>query len=168
MHGNPTLNLFMAHRAALIEYASGIVGNRAHAEDLVQEAWLRFDEAADSQLLKEPLAYLYRIVRNLAVDGRRRLGREHQVIASGLDVIADIAPDDKPSAEAVILYKEEYALVMEAIAGLPERTRIAVEMHRFGGRKLKEIAAHLGISVPLAHVLVSEGIQACKRRLGWS
>lgn len=167
MRGNPTLNLFMANRAALVEYASGIVGNRAHAEDLVQEAWLRFDEASDSQLLKEPLAYLYRIVRNLAVDGRRRLGRENQVIASGLDVIADVARDGKPSAETVLLYREEYALVMEAIAELPERTRIAVEMHRFGGRKLKEIAAHLGISVPLAHVLVSEGIQRCKRRLGW-
>lgn len=168
MRRNPTLNLFMANRAALVEYASGIIGNRAHAEDLVQEAWLRFDAAADSRLLHEPLAYLYRIVRNLAVDGRRRLGRENQVIASGLEVIADVAPDSQPSAETVLLYKDEYALVMAAIAELPERTRIAVEMHRFGGRKLKEIAAHLGISVPMAHVLVSEGIQRCKRRLGLS
>lgn len=157
----------MAHRAELVEYASRIVGNRAFAEDVVQEAWLRFGEAAENQLLREPLAYLYRVVRNLAVDGRRRIGREKQVIADGFDVINDVALDDRPSAETVLLYKEEYAMVMAAIAELPERTRVAVEMHRFGGRKLKEIAAHLGISVPLAHVLVSEGIQTCKRRLGW-
>ena len=56
---------------------------------------------------------------------------------------------------------------MEAIAELPERTRIALEMHRFGGCKLKEIAAALGISIPLAHILVAEGVQHCKRRLGW-
>ena len=41
-----TLDLFMTHRGALVDYAAGIVGNHAHAEDLVQEAWLRFDKAA--------------------------------------------------------------------------------------------------------------------------
>jgi RNA polymerase sigma-70 factor (ECF subfamily) len=158
----------MANRAALVEYASGIVGNRAQAEDLVQEAWLRFDEVAARRFLDQPLAYLYRIVRNLALDGRRRLRRESQVIAgAALDAVAEVAPDGQPSVETVLLYKDEYEEVMEAIAGLPERTRIAVEMHRFGGHKLKEIAVALGISVPMAHVLVAEGIQRCKRRLGW-
>ncbi len=33
------------------------------------------------------------------------------------------------------------------MAELPERTRVALEMHRFGGFKLREIAAHLGVSV---------------------
>jgi RNA polymerase sigma factor (sigma-70 family) len=165
---NPTLALFMANRAALVEYASGIIGNRAQAEDLVQEAWLRFDEVVERRFLDQPLAYLYRIVRNLALDGRRRLRRESQVIAGAeLDAVAEVTADGRPSAEAVLLYKDEYDLVMEAIAELPERTRIAVEMHRFGGRKLREIAAALGISVPMAHVLVAEGLQRCKRRLGW-
>jgi RNA polymerase sigma factor (sigma-70 family) len=162
------LALFMANRAALVEYASGIIGNRAQAEDLVQEAWLRFDEVVERRFLDQPLAYLYRIVRNLALDGRRRLRRESQVIAGAeLDAVAEVTADGRPSAEAVLLYKDEYDLVMEAIAELPERTRIAVEMHRFGGRKLREIAAALGISVPMAHVLVAEGLQRCKRRLGW-
>jgi DNA-directed RNA polymerase specialized sigma24 family protein len=54
---------------------------------------------------------------------------------------------------------------MAAIAELPERTQIALEMHRFGGCKLREIADHLGISVTLAHSLVAEGIEHCRRRL---
>src|SRR5919109_618018 len=71
-----TLAFFMAHRPNLVSYASGIVGSRAQAEDVVQEAWLRFDDASRLRLREEPLGYLYRIVRNLALDGRRRLARE--------------------------------------------------------------------------------------------
>ena len=48
---------------------------------------------------------------------------------------------------------------------LPERTRIAMEMHRFGGCTLKELADHLGISVSMARVLVMDGIRHCQRAL---
>jgi RNA polymerase sigma-70 factor (ECF subfamily) len=51
------------------------------------------------------------------------------------------------------------------MAELPERTRIALMMHRFDGFKLRDIAAHLGISVALAHALVYEGLEHCRRRL---
>jgi len=51
------------------------------------------------------------------------------------------------------------------MAELPERTQIALEMHRLGGCKLREIADRLGISVGLAHGLVAEGIEHCRRRL---
>lgn len=158
----------MTHRGALVDYASGIVGDRASGEDVVQEAWLRFDAAADGRFLDHPLSYLYRVVRNLALDGRRRTQREAMVVTGhDLDEAAEISPDEQPTQETVALYKDEFDLVMAAIAELPERTRTALEMHRFGGAKLKEIAAVLGISVPLAHVLVADGVRHCKKRLGW-
>lgn len=158
----------MAHRGALVNYANGIVGDPAQAEDLVQEAWLRFEQAARQQKLEQPLSYLYRIVRNLALDGRRRFVRETDVVTRGnFDAATGVSADQAPSPEKVALHKDELERVMEAMAELPERTRIALEMHRFGGCKLREIAAFLEISVPMAHVLVAEGVQHCKRRLGW-
>jgi hypothetical protein len=39
------LDIFLRHRADLIDYAAPIVGCRARAEDVVQEAWLRFAAA---------------------------------------------------------------------------------------------------------------------------
>ena len=162
------LSLFVTHRSALVDYAAGIVGNRAQAEDLVQEAWLRFDETAASRHLEQPLGYLYRIVRNLALDGRRRLRRERRILPGGdFDVALGTCADQGPSPEKVALYKDQLDAVMTALDELPERTRIAVEMHRIGGCKLKDIAAFLDISVGLAHVLVAEGVQHCKHRLGW-
>jgi RNA polymerase sigma factor (sigma-70 family) len=160
-----TLAFFMAHRPNLVSYASRIVGSRTQAEDVVQEAWLRFDDASQLRLLEEPLGYLYRIVQNLALDGRRRQARDERrrdsyaAIATESDGHASLTP------EREALHKDSLRVVMEAIAELPERTRIALEMHRFGGRKLREIADHLGISIGRAHALVEEGIEHCRRHL---
>ncbi|MDP2697547.1 sigma-70 family RNA polymerase sigma factor [Thalassospira sp.] len=170
MPGSPTpLALFVSHRAALVNYACRITGNWGQAEDLVQEAWLRFDAASDGRLIEDATGYLYRIVRNLAFDSRRTMARESRMTSSAdFDEIARISPDPAADPETVALYRDEYETAMAALAELPERTQIACEMHRFGGAKLREIAAFLGISVPLAHKLVAEGIDHCKQRLGRS
>lgn len=161
------LSLYVTHRPALVSYAAGILGDRAQAEDLVQEAWLRFDEAMRGRLLEDATGYLYRIVRNLALDGRRRAGREGRVFAAGeYDEAAGSRADAGPSPETVAASRDDCARVMAAMAELPERTRVALEMHRFGGAKLREIAACLGISVALAHRLVADGVEHCKQRLG--
>ena len=61
--------------------------------------------------------------------------------------------------------QEDLQRVLTALAELPERTRIAVEMHRFGGCKLREIAEHLGISLSMAHHLIKDGVRHCQRAL---
>ncbi|WP_340115247.1 sigma-70 family RNA polymerase sigma factor [Pelagibius sp. 7325] len=162
-----TLSLFMAHRNALVDYASVIVGNRAQAEDLVQEAWLRFDAASQNRSLEEPQGYLYSIVRNLALDGYRRAARERKVVSTRqFEEDARNAADARADPETIALHRDELEQVMAALDELPERTRIALEMHRFGGCKLREIADFLGISLAMAHVLVAKGVEHCKRRLG--
>lgn len=166
MSANANL-LFVEHRRELVDYATGIVGSRTHAEDLVQEAWIRFNEAAREGLLREPRNYLYRIVRNLALDGRRRLQVERRIFKdSPQDLVASL-PDVTPSAEKASVDKDDLRLLQEALRELPKRTRIAFEMHRLQGCKLREIAAVLGVSIPTAQLLVMDGLQHCKARLGW-
>ena len=93
--------------------------------------------------------------------------RERQVISDAdFEEAAGAYPDTAPTPESVAVHKDDYALVMDALAELPERTRIAFEMHRFGDARLREIAAFLNVSVPLAHRLVADAVQHCKERLG--
>lgn len=171
MEGSPlhedktSLGLYMAHRGALVDYATGILGSRAQGEEVVQEAWLRFEQAARRRFLDEPLGYLYRIVRNIALDGRRQRDRESRYLAVPIDGAAEAAPEERASPETEALHREELAIVRAALAELPERTRTALEMHRLDGRTLKEIAGHLGISIALAHALVADGVAHCRRRL---
>jgi RNA polymerase sigma factor (sigma-70 family) len=157
------LSLFLAHRGDLLNYATGITGDHARAEDVVQEAYLRFDGAADKRL-SEPVGYLYRIVRNLALDNRRQQVREGRFFVPD-DAATEHAAEDRPSPEAEAVSKAEIRALHDAMAELPERMRIALEMHRFGECKLKDIAEHLGISIGLAHKLVVDGLEHCRERL---
>lgn len=167
MPNDVKLDLYFAHRPALVEYAATLLGDRGHAEDLVQEAFLRFvpDGRPGDAAILNPAAYLYRIVRNLAFDGHRRSLLEGQHMEGGADQAATTVAADIPSPEAAASARQELERVLAAMAELPERTRIALEMHRFGGCKLKEIAAHLGISTSMAQILVIEGVRHCQRRL---
>jgi len=162
---NEPLSLFLAHRSALISYANRIVGDVARAEDVVQEAWVRLDTAMKGQRPDEPSAYLYRIVHNLAIDSYRRRAREENVMAPEGAFEGRAHAGDTPSPEAVVRSREELSLLAAAMAELPERTRTALEMSRFDGCKLREIAEHLGISVTAAHVLVAQGLAHCRMRL---
>ena len=164
-HERNILAVYMAHRGALVNYANGFVSDPAHAEDVVQEAWLRYRAAASRRTLDEPVGYLYRIVRNLAIDSYRRRRREERVVEPATAKADERTADDTPSPEAAAIAKDELRLLMEAMAELPERTRVALEMRRFGGCKLKEIAAHLGISVTVTHDIIADGIAHCRRRV---
>lgn len=159
------LNLYLTHRGELVSYASKILGDRGHAEDVVQEAYLKFDAIASDRPVSEPLSYLYRIVRNLCFDLQRGLQRERKRHESGESRLFDMAVAEKPTPESEASGKQELQIVAQAMAELPQRTRIALEMHRFGEATLKEIATHLDISVGLAHSLVVQGLEHCRERL---
>lgn len=158
----PALALYRDNRSALVDYARSILGNPAQAEDVVQEAWLHFDRASDTAI-REPLGYLHRIVRNLAIDVLRRSAREHSRILIDEDVALTVM-DDTPSAETALIARDSVRIVSETIAALPERQRIAIEMYRFGGFKLREIAQRLNVSIPLVHRLIADGLAECDRR----
>lgn len=157
-------DLIGAHRSALIRYAGAITGSRALADDIVQEAWLKLRDVHDPALIREPLGYLYRVVRNLAVDARRVLNRETARDAGPADEVLPGVADAGPSPEQAATVRQELANVLEALEELPERTRIAVRMNRIEGRKLKEVAEHLGLSIGRTHALIVEGVAHCDRR----
>lgn len=160
------LALYSTYRRDLINYANKITGDMSCSEDIVQEAWLRLQDAAQKQGFRSPRSYLYSIVRNLALDGRRRDKRQRTFMVTGvMENVAEISADQQPSVDQVLLHQDEMEIVYQALAELPERTRVAFEMHRFGDRKLREIAEFLGISVAKAHTLVIEALEHCKERL---
>jgi len=164
-HQTTHLQLFLAHRRALVDYAAPIVGCRARAEDVVQEAFIRFSSVEGrprGAAIVHPVGYLYRIVRNLAFDWSRRLSAE----------VAPVQPDrlhaipaETPSVEQALLYRDQLRVLAEALAELPERTRIAFDMHRLQGRTLQEVADRLGISVVRAHQLVKQAVLHGAREL---
>lgn len=66
---------FGAARGRLIALATRVLGSRAEAEDVVQDAWFRWRDA-DAQALRAPQAWLATVTVRLAIDRLRRLRRE--------------------------------------------------------------------------------------------
>ena len=127
----PALAIYIEHRNDLLNYASRIVRDRASAEDVVQEAWLRFSARAEKGAeIGQPAHYLYAIVRNLALDWLSRSSR-HAPQALSNEVLEAI-PSETPSAERVLYYRDELRVLEELVSELPERTQIA-ENHTHGG-----------------------------------
>ena len=160
------LTTYIEHRDRLLSYANRIVRDRACAEDVVQEAWLRFAarRAEDGQIA-QPLAYLYTIVRNLALNWTQRAAN-HGPVALPEPAMENVAADE-PSVERVLYYRDELRVLQEAIAELPERTQTAFYLYRIDGCTLQQVANRLGVSVVRAHQLVKEaGLHAARRLFG--
>ena len=160
-----SLQLFLLAQPDLLRYATRITGDPAEAQDVVQDAWLRFRGTVDSRNLEEPNGYLFRIVHNLALDRQRRDWREGRIFATEATIASEHVPSDEPSQQASLEAKEELATLVKALGQLPHRTRRAFEMHRLDDMKLIEIAEELGVSKSLASELVIEGVEFCKRAL---
>lgn len=161
---DPSLAIYMAHRNELLSYAHNLVRDRASAEDLVQEAWLRFSSRRDDTAeIAQPTKYLFAIVRNLALDWLRRTSR-HAPQAITTEAL-ECVPSDTPSVERVLYYRDELRALEAVMAGLPERTQVALIMYRVERRTLQEIATHLGISVPRVHKMVRDAVLHCTLNL---
>ncbi len=150
------LEVYLAHRSALVDYATPIMGSRAHAEDVVQDAYFRFVRVAEVGAgLEQPVAYLYRVVRNLALDALRRRSNEQQQQA---EPVSWQVPPGPATPEQQAVDREALHRVIQALAELPFEARLAFEMKRLGGFTLQQIAVRLGISVPSAHRLVRDAM----------
>ena len=159
------LSLYQSYQQDLVNYALSIAGDSHRAEDIAQDAYLRFSAAMTEERRDNPVGYLYTIVRNLALDYCRRKKFEEAHFSQNIDDMADTLSARQPTPEQQATASHEIEQLQMAVDELPERTRLALEMHRLGGYKLREIARHMNISTSMAHHLVTEATKHCQRRL---
>lgn len=153
-------------RGEMVKYAGAVSGDDANAEDLVQEAWLRCEQTARTQMVAKPAHLLWRILRNLSIDRGRKLGRERRMlVADRNDALWENLSDDQPCVEAMLIARAELAAIQRVLDRLDHRTRQAFEMHRVEGAKLREIADRLGISISTAHGLVGTAMHLVREAI---
>lgn len=128
------------HGPALLLAARQWVPGPADAEDVVQEAFVRFwpsrDRAAD------PVAYLYACARRCALEwgrGGRRRARREAAAARPEGLPADVA------LFAPIKHDERRAQVEAALARLPGPQREVLVMKVWGGLSFPQVAAAVGV-----------------------
>ena len=132
-----------------------MLGDRAEAEDLAQEAMLRLWRIAPEWRSGEAKVstWLYRVVTNLATD---RLRRRRGV---GLDEAPEVA-DDSASVLERMMDEDRLAALQAALAQLPARQRQAVVLRHLEGLSNPEIAEAMEIGVEAVESLTARGKRA--------
>jgi RNA polymerase sigma factor (sigma-70 family) len=155
----PVATLLENHRAFL-RYLERRVGDRALAEDILQDAFAkvvaRADQAPDDEAI---VPWFYRTLRNAAIDQFRRRGaaeRAHEAFARELEI------HETPSED---VETEICACVSRLAATLKPEYAEALTTIEVAGTPVKEFAVQKGLSASNAAVRVFRARAALKKRL---
>ncbi len=124
--------IFIEHRAKLRETAQQIVGTRDLAEDVTQSAYLKLLEITVAVDPGYSVGYCFQVVRNLAIDLRRRITLESQFFAPA-ELGETVPPAPSASPERAAIGEQHLMLVDERLSRLPLRTRSAFSLYRVNG-----------------------------------
>jgi RNA polymerase sigma-70 factor (ECF subfamily) len=166
--------LLEKHRNPVIHFMYRMVQERAVAEELSQEVFLRVYRSRSSY---EPTArfttWLFRIATHLALnwlrDGKNE--RSHQRLDAQRDseqeggMPAREVSDRKPSVEQRMVYQTRLQEVRDAIALLPEKQRAAVLMHKYEEMEYSQIANVLECSESAVKSLLFRAYETLRARL---
>ncbi len=136
--------LVRVHQQIALRVAFLVIGDRTEAEDVTQEAFVKAYHALARFREDSPIRpWLLRIVRNEALNQRRRHGRQDRL---SLRLANDpVSGDAAPSPEATVMAGVDRETVLTAVNALPDRYREVVAHRYLLGLSEVETAATLGI-----------------------
>ena len=137
----PTLrDIFEAEETPLLRFAHGIVGRREVAEDLVQDAFLKLHTHWSD--VENPRAWLFRAVRNLALNHLRDHRRE-----SPLDEKTPASAATAPDASESLGRHEAVGMLRMLVAEMKPEDRRLIRLKYHDDLKYQQISHQTGLSV---------------------
>jgi len=163
-------SLYSEYRTSLISQARRMLRNDSEANEVVQEAFIKFILAApelDTQ--DRALAYMRATINNLSLNVIRARGSRPNLVALDSDTsaerLAEIAVENYIPADESISAAEDAAIIKLALAQLSPAERAALVMWEMEGRSTSEIAAELGIKESAVRHTVSRARTSLRRVL---
>ena len=155
-------SFFESYSERLYLYALGFVGNRAEAEDIVQEVFVLLARV-DFSKIDSPVKYLYRCVRNAALDyaSTHTLRRWEELNGSELiadEVNFDLSRDDVERANR--LHR-----LYQAIERLPEQSRRVVKLICLNNYSYADAASELGVSLATIKTHMYRSIKSLRKMM---
>jgi RNA polymerase sigma factor (sigma-70 family) len=155
--------VFREYHADLVRLALLLVGDRACAEDVVQDVFTRLCVRGRGPRADGALAAY---VRTAVVNGCRSVLRRRALARRMAITGAALWRDTQESAEHTAILAEDRRRVLAALAALPARRREVLVLRFYLGLPVAEVAATLGISQGSVKSATARGLEALARRLG--
>ncbi|MFG3257665.1 RNA polymerase sigma-70 factor [Streptomyces sp. NPDC048172] len=144
--GADVTEVFEQHRPVLDGVAYRMLGRVADAEDVVQEAWLRWS-AADRAEVREPRAFLVRVTTRLAIDRLRQIqSRREAYVGTWLPepLVTDVRSEPVPEgADRAMLTESVSLAVLVVLESLSPLERAVFVLREAFGFPYAEIATAL-------------------------
>jgi RNA polymerase sigma factor (sigma-70 family) len=163
-------SLYSEYRLSLISQARRMLRSDSEANEVVQEAFIKFILAAPELDTQErALAYMRATINNLSLNVIRARGSRPNLVALDSDTsaerLAEIAAENYIPADESISAAEDAAIIKLALAQLSPAERAALVMWEMEGRSTSEIAAELGIKESAVRHTVSRARASLRRVL---
>ncbi|MGX1268550.1 RNA polymerase sigma-70 factor [Streptomyces phaeoluteigriseus] len=145
MTADTLTDVFEEHRSLLSGVAYRMLGRVADAEDVVQDAWLRWS-AADRGDVREPRAYLVRVVTRLALDRLARIkARNEAYVGPWLPepYVTDFGDTVQDTADRAVLADSVSLAVLVVLESLSPLERAVFVLREAFGYPYADIAAVL-------------------------
>jgi RNA polymerase sigma factor (sigma-70 family) len=158
---------YTQNRSELIAHANRIVKDKAKAEEISQEALVKFMLAApELESDSHALAYLHRTIENLCIDLFRAENRRPNLVALD-DATAEVESTWQVSGDhsLEISAAEDAAIIRQALSLLSPAERAALVMWEVEGRSTAEIAKELGIKESTVRHTVARARTSLRRIL---
>ncbi len=158
--------MFQRYYPLVYQLAYRCTGQREEAEDIVQEAFIRFYHTPPQVTNEQDRrAWLCRVTTNLGLNAlrsrQRRIAHEHQVGESTQRVVSDEAARLNP--EQQVLEKEQADFIRSVLAELPERQQTYLLL-RSVGLSYAEIAQATGVAPASVGSLLARAEREFRRR----
>ena len=160
-------NFYAQNRTELVSHANRILKDRARAEEVSQEALIKFMLAApELESQEHALSYLHRTIENLCIDLFRAENRRPNLVALD-DASAEVEANWQVNGDHsdAISAAEDAAIVRQALSLLSPAERAALVMWEMEGRSTQEIAKELGIKESAVRHTVSRARASLRKVL---
>ena len=158
---------YAEHSSELRAHAARILKDTQRAEEVVQDALIKFMLAApELESADHALGYLHRTIENLCVDIFRLEGRRPNLVLLD-DAQAEVETTwvDAGDHSEVIAQADDAAIIRQALAMLSPAERTALVMWEMDGRTTEEIAAELNIKESAVRHTLSRARASLRRVL---
>ena len=156
---------YMEHQDALKRFLWQFYKRVEDVEDAAQEAYIRSFRAELDQDIKDPKAFLFRVARNYALSDLAKKSNTTTDYLVDSDVSPVLEDDSHVGADERLESKQKLFLMLQAVAELPPKCRQVFVMRKFEGKRVKDIAETLGVSVSSVDQHVALGLIKCRRYL---
>ena len=159
------------YRTPLMNYFLRRVRDRAEAEDLTQEVFLRIVRRPGDEPLENAEVFLFSIAANLLRDRARRAQTRHaadhrSLDAPGEDLAGSPSLIEDRAPERVLMSQQSLAEVLRALDELGERTRDIFILYKLEKMKHREIGALYGLSASAVEKYVRKATAHLARLFG--